>query len=189
MPTSTHPLDDGFLNLILPIPIDAAGKLKQMLGWKTLVDNYEMSFGLLMILNEQRAHIATTKKEYDDLMKILLRVNWTAMVFVLGMPYFSSIKSGLGSMQTENWKLCVTELSTFLLTTSTCVNCMNFVVWLRSQKKSKTLLLRKELNITCKKASWRCCKSTQRQSGMSIGFQICRQRNYSWFRVEWVKFC
>lgn len=71
MPTSTHPLDDGFLNLILPIPIDAAGKLKQMLGWKTLVDNYEMSFGLLMILNEQRAHIATTKKEYDDLMKIV----------------------------------------------------------------------------------------------------------------------
>jgi hypothetical protein len=50
MSTSTNPLDDGFLNLTLPSPIDTAGKLKQMLGWKTLVDNEEMSFGLLMIL-------------------------------------------------------------------------------------------------------------------------------------------
>jgi hypothetical protein len=33
-----------------------------MLGWKTLVNDEEISFGLLTILNEQKAHIAHTKK-------------------------------------------------------------------------------------------------------------------------------
>ncbi len=54
--------DQDSLNCTLPTSIDAAGKLKQMLGWRTLVDDEEMSFGLLMILNKQEAHIADTKK-------------------------------------------------------------------------------------------------------------------------------
>jgi len=73
--------DQDFLNCTLPTSINAAGKLKQMLGWRTLVDDEEMSFGLLMIHNKQKAHIADTKKsmttcshcrhkkEYDDLIK------------------------------------------------------------------------------------------------------------------------
>ena len=67
-PTITDPVvpllesDQDFLNCTLPTSINAAGKLKQMLGWRTLVDDKEMSFGLLMILNEQKAHIADTKR-------------------------------------------------------------------------------------------------------------------------------
>jgi hypothetical protein len=78
IPTSTDPFvtlldcDRELLNsTTVWTSTRATGKLKQMLGWRTLVDDEEMSFGLLMILNEQKAHIADTKKEYDDLIKIV----------------------------------------------------------------------------------------------------------------------
>lgn len=76
-PFTTDPLgtlldcDRELLNGTLSTSIRAAGKLKQMLGWRTLVDDEEMSFGLLMILHKQKSHIADTKKEYDDLIKIV----------------------------------------------------------------------------------------------------------------------
>ena len=41
---------------------DGDRKLKKMVGWKTLVEDEEKSLALLIILNENRAHVSDQKK-------------------------------------------------------------------------------------------------------------------------------
>ena len=45
-------------------------RFKKMVAWKTLVEDEEKSIALLMILNENKAHITDQKKDYDNLICI-----------------------------------------------------------------------------------------------------------------------
>jgi hypothetical protein len=46
------------------------GKFKKMVGWKSLVEDEEKSLALLMILNENKAHVSDQKRHYDELIHI-----------------------------------------------------------------------------------------------------------------------
>ena len=112
-PTTTDPLgtlldcDRELLNGTLSTSIRAAGKLKQMLGWRTLVDDEEMSFGLLMILHEQKAHIADTKKEYDDLIKIVFEGQLNSNGVRDGNALFNQYQKWIGQYPNRKMKtLC-----------------------------------------------------------------------------------
>jgi hypothetical protein len=49
------------------------GKFKKMIGWKTLVEDEEKSLALLIILNENKAHVSDQKKHYDELTCVTFR--------------------------------------------------------------------------------------------------------------------
>ena len=46
-------------------------KYKKMVGWKSLVEDEEHSFSLLLILLENKAHTTDHKKDYDDLIRVV----------------------------------------------------------------------------------------------------------------------
>jgi hypothetical protein len=88
-------------------PTQAPGKLKQMSGWRSLVDDEEMSFGLLMILNEQKAHISDTKKEYDDLIKIVFEGQLNSNGIRDGNALFHGYQKWIGQYSNRKMKtLC-----------------------------------------------------------------------------------
>ena len=80
---------------------DGNRKPKKMIGWKTLVEDEEKSLALLIILNENKAHVSDQKKHYDDLICVTFHGHLNSNGKRDGNALFWIIKSGKKNIPTE----------------------------------------------------------------------------------------